>query len=284
MKKSSMALGLAVSLLISPLVTNSSSATEPETFWGVSATATTEYSGYEAVYATGAPDASDCADINGQAWTFGSPATNSELTVIYAQPVELGSILINFSYDMEDTLLIEVANGADGAFTTITTITADYTCANDANLSPNIPVSIPVSGNVVADRIRITVLTDNDYPEIDAIAFLSAPHVDVVTPVKTKNPVINGQAKVGKKLTANAFQSSWEGSPTIAYAWFACTAKGTTPTDVKPANCKAITSANKSTLSLKSAQKGKFIRVRVIATNEAGSVTAFSKSSTTKVA
>ncbi|MEN9693550.1 MAG: hypothetical protein RLZZ330_1194, partial [Actinomycetota bacterium] len=97
-------------------------------------------------------------------------------------------------------------------------------------------------------------------------------------PVKTKNPTISGTVKVGKTLTANGFASSWEGEPTLAYKWYSCSAKGTNNPASAPANCKAIAGATAKKLTLKSAQKGKFIRVRVTATNGGGSVSVFSDS------
>jgi len=105
----------------------------------------------------------------------------------------------------------------------------------------------------------------------------------VSAPVKTKNPTISGTVKVGKVLTANGFVASWEGEPTLSYKWYACTAKGTNNPSVKPANCSAIAGANAKKLTLKTAQKGKFIRVRVTATNDAGSTAVFSKSTKVKV-
>ncbi len=108
-------------------------------------------------------------------------------------------------------------------------------------------------------------------------------YVFAVAPVKTKNPTISGTVKVGKKLTANGFIASWEGEPTLAYQWFACTKKGTNNPSVKPANCKSIAGASAKKLTLKTAQKGKFIRVRVTATNGAGSTAVFSDSTKVKV-
>jgi hypothetical protein len=111
---------------------------------------------------------------------------------------------------------------------------------------------------------------------LNGYAFASAP-------VKSKNPKITGSAKVGKKLTADGFIASWEGEPTLAYQWFACTKKGTNTPSVKPSNCKSISGASAKKLTLKKAQKGKFIRVRVTATNDAGSTAVFSKSTSGKV-
>lgn len=105
----------------------------------------------------------------------------------------------------------------------------------------------------------------------------------VQAPVKTKNPAISGSAKVGKKLTAGGYTFSGQGEETIAYQWYACTKKGTNNPSTKPADCKAIGGATAKKLTLKNAQKGKFIRVRVTASNEGGSVAVFSDSTKVKV-
>ncbi len=105
----------------------------------------------------------------------------------------------------------------------------------------------------------------------------------VSAPVKTKNPAISGSVKVGKVLTAKGYAFSGQGEETIAYRWFACTKKGTNNPSVKPADCKSINGATAKKLTLKAAQKGKFIRVRVTATNEGGSTVVFSDSTKVKV-
>ncbi|MCX6402688.1 MAG: hypothetical protein NT032_01925 [Actinobacteria bacterium] len=130
--------------------------------------------------------------------------------------------------------------------------------------------TVAVSGQVYA--IDNVGLNGAELPELPAFA-----------PVKTKNPAISGSVKVGKKLTADGFIASWEGEPTLAYQWFACSKKGTNTPSVKPSNCKSISGASAKKLTLKKAQKGKFIRVRVTATNDAGSTVVFSKSTSGKV-
>lgn len=105
----------------------------------------------------------------------------------------------------------------------------------------------------------------------------------VQAPVKTKNPAISGSVKVGSKLTAGSYTFSGQGEETITYQWFACTKKGTNNPSAKPADCKSISGATAKKLTLKAAQKGKFIRVRVTATNEGGSVAVFSDSTKVKV-
>jgi len=130
-----------------------------------------------------------------------------------------------------------------------------------------------------------TVALSGQVYAIDNIGINGAelPALPEFAPTKTKNPAISGSVKVGKKLTANGFIASWEGEPTLAYQWFACTKKGTNNPSVKPADCKSISGASATKLTLKSAQKGKFIRVRVTATNDAGSTAVFSDSTKVKV-
>ncbi|MEU9244984.1 Tat pathway signal protein [Streptomyces sp. NPDC048385] len=69
-------------------------------------------------------------------------------------------------------------------------------------------------------------------------------------PKATRAPTVGGTAKVGKKLTAA--HGTWSPAATsYAYQWYA--------------NGKAISGATKSTLTLKAAQKGKKITVKVTA-------------------
>jgi hypothetical protein len=130
-----------------------------------------------------------------------------------------------------------------------------------------------------------TVAVNGQVYAIDNVGINGAelPALPEFAPTKTKNPAISGSVKVGKKLTAKGFIASWEGEPTLAYQWFACTKKGTNNPSVKPADCKSISGASATKLTLKSAQKGKFIRVRVTATNDAGSTAVFSDSTKVKV-
>ncbi|MEU6197795.1 pre-peptidase C-terminal domain-containing protein [Streptomyces sp. NPDC047061] len=69
-------------------------------------------------------------------------------------------------------------------------------------------------------------------------------------PKATKAPTVSGTAKVGRKLTAA--HGTWSPAPTsYTYQWYA--------------NGKAVSGATRSTLTLKAAQKGKKITVKVTA-------------------
>jgi hypothetical protein len=249
------------------------------TYWATSATATTEYSnGWRAELAIGAPDAQTCDDETEQAWTYGSPWTGSQLTVEYAEPALGDELVVYFSYDLVDNLRIEIQYEGSQDFYLFSDVSEDYSCSEHADSEyPNdIKVTRSLAGSSPITAIRFTVLTEESYPEIDAVGVVAtAP----TAPVKKKNPTITGTAKIGKTLSLNPFAMSWEGTPrpNLSYQWFACDKSGTNTPSTKPADCNLIKNADEISFKLKAAQKGKFIRARVKAENSAGSVLAFSK-------
>src|SRR6266511_5941315 len=85
-------------------------------------------------------------------------------------------------------------------------------------------------------------------------------------PVNTSLPAISGTPNVGNVLTAAA--GSWTGSKPLRYAyrWQACDSAG--------ANCLAITGATSSSYTVASGDAGRRLRVKVTATNRAGSAAA----------
>jgi len=103
--------------------------------------------------------------------------------------------------------------------------------------------------------------------------------VAAVAPAHTVAASITGTAKVGKTLTAK--KGTWTGTATITYAykWYRCTKAATAATSAVPtsaAKCSAI-SGTAATHKLVAADKGKYIRVLVTATNTAGSAKSLSK-------
>jgi hypothetical protein len=86
-------------------------------------------------------------------------------------------------------------------------------------------------------------------------------------PANTALPTISGNARAGRALSATT--GSWTGKPTsYAYAWLRCDSQG--------ASCAAITSAASSSYHATSTDVGSRLRVRVTATNAAGSTSAVS--------
>ena len=92
---------------------------------------------------------------------------------------------------------------------------------------------------------------------------------DVVVDLPTvqKAPHISGRARVGKKLSGS--HGSWTFSPTgYRYQWLRCNGHG--------ASCSGIHHATHPTYKLTSHDRGHRLRLRVTATNVAGSVAALS--------
>jgi uncharacterized repeat protein (TIGR02543 family) len=96
-------------------------------------------------------------------------------------------------------------------------------------------------------------------------------------------PTLSGTAKVNKTLTAK--KGTWSGIPTpaISYQWYACSKAVSTVRTTIPSTCKSISGANKSTLKLKQAQKGKYLAVRVTGKSSGTSGTPWLTKSTKKV-
>jgi hypothetical protein len=110
----------------------------------------------------------------------------------------------------------------------------------------------------------------------------------IVKPVvKTASALSTTTPKVG--VTLKATKGTFTGSTivTYKYTWYRCTIIGKTALKVKPVTankCSAISGKTTSSLKLTKAEKGKFIRVSVTATNSAGTSYNTSKTTTKKVA
>jgi hypothetical protein len=129
------------------------------------------------------------------------------------------------------------------------------------------------------------------YPEVTA----GADHADMVefhffgtfkAPTRSVAASITGTAKVGKILTAH--NGTWSGTAPIAYSykWYRCTVLAKTAGTTAPtsaAKCTVIAGATTSTHKLVAADKGKYVRALVTATNPAGTGLSLSKSTATKI-
>ena len=109
-------------------------------------------------------------------------------------------------------------------------------------------------------------------------------------PVKASasvKPTISGKATSSKngtnKLTAK--QGTWSGYPvpSVALQWYVCTKQVTAVTQTIPTTCKLILKATKSTLSVTSDYKGKFLAVAAKGTSRGTSATTWLSKSTAKV-
>lgn len=132
----------------------------------------------------------------------------------------------------------------------------------------------------VGKRIRVQVTASN---ADGAASALSAATAIVVAdaPVNTVEPVISGSAVEGQTLSGTS--GSWTGQQPIAFAyqWVRCGADGGKPDG---SNCTFVSGATKSTYLLDDDDVGKRMRVRVTATNSAGSKTVASNATGTVLA
>jgi len=94
-----------------------------------------------------------------------------------------------------------------------------------------------------------------------------------VAPAMTAAATVSGTAKVGSSLTAA--KGTWTGNPapTFTYSWYRCTVAGNAATAAPAASakCSVIAKATAASYKLVAADKGKFVRALVKATNSKGS-------------
>jgi hypothetical protein len=119
----------------------------------------------------------------------------------------------------------------------------------------------------------------------DPVSWLSASTTSQVKmrAANTVRPTITGQARVGKRLTVN--KGTWTGTPTPKFTrkWYACTAKVARPTQTIPGTCQLIVGATKATFKLTTAQKNKFIAVRVTGRSRGTTATSWLSKTSAKV-
>ncbi len=128
-----------------------------------------------------------------------------------------------------------------------------------------------VDMSVAGDKLY---LHTNDEAAGREYAWMQAP----AAPASVSAPTITGTAKVGRVLTSA--RGSWSGVPSAITSaqWYRCTKSGaTTPTSSSLSDCVAISGATKPTYKAVTADKGKYLRLRVKAQNESGTVYRWSK-------
>lgn len=119
----------------------------------------------------------------------------------------------------------------------------------------------------VGHTLRVTVTAMNADGSTASTSAPTAPLSSASAPSNTGAPTISGATQVGSTLTAG--KGSWIGSPTgYAYAWGRCDQTGS--------SCADIVGATASTYKLAQVDAGNTLRVRVTATNSAGSTSATS--------
>ncbi len=123
---------------------------------------------------------------------------------------------------------------------------------------------------------------------VDNVGFVGAttPAIPVapaaVAPRNSKAATVSGTAKVGKSLTVA--KGTWSGTPapTFTYSWYRCTIAGKvgTAAPAASAKCSVIAKATSASYKLVAADKGKFVRALVKASNSAGNKFSLTATST----
>ena len=126
--------------------------------------------------------------------------------------------------------------------------------------------------------LRIAAVASNTFGSVLLVSSTAAGQVSGA-PSLTAAPAIIGTPTASTELSSAS--GTWNGFPvpTTAYAWFSCTASGAAATTL-PTGCTAISGATSSTYTPLAAVAGKYLRVRVTATNSVGASTSFSATTT----
>jgi hypothetical protein len=122
-------------------------------------------------------------------------------------------------------------------------------------------------------RLRVQVTASNSDGAAAALSNATAVVSTGGAPSNTAEPTIAGSPVEGQRLSSTT--GGWSGTQpiTFAYAWLRCPANGGAPDG---GNCPAVAGATGATYVLVAADVGSRMRVRVTATNSAGTATAAS--------
>lgn len=120
-------------------------------------------------------------------------------------------------------------------------------------------------------RLRVTASNRDGRTTATSAATGVVAAAPLNAPLNTSAPSIAGTAQDGQTLTGNT--GAWQGTPRIDFdlRWQRCDAGG--------ANCANVSGATRTTYRLVSADVGNTVRLRVTATNRAGTTNAYSRQS-----
>jgi hypothetical protein len=203
-------------------------------------------------------------NVNGQ-----SPAADSAFTgVVAQQPAATVAPAVSGVAAVKKTL-----STTNGTWNTPVSFAYQwFRCAADGSGCGAIPGATTASyvlatadaGHTLKARVSGTNVVGT------TAAFSNLTPVVVDVPSATKAPHVSGRAKVGKKLSGST--GTWTYSPTAyRYQWQRCNAHG--------GSCSNISHASHATYRLTRRDAGHRLRLRVTATNAAGSTTAASSPS-----
>ncbi|MEY2815531.1 MAG: hypothetical protein RJA78_107, partial [Actinomycetota bacterium] len=161
----------------------------------------------------------------------------------------------------------------------------------DFATAPGWSANNPYDKVVIFPDFQIPVSEPADVYYIDDVSVNGAT-TESITPTLVKPRATKAAALTVKKLkvgsVVSAGRGTWTGTGTISYkvSWYRCSTKAVAATTAKPSaanKCVAIAGQKSSNYKLTKADKGKYIRVMITATNSVGTTLSLSKSTTGKV-
>ena len=150
---------------------------------------------------------------------------------------------------------------------TVTEVTVPSTCTKITGATS---ASYVITALDSGSWLRVKVSATGSGGTTDILSASSAKVGPKPASIKARPPrVSNGLAAVGSTLAAKRGQ--WTNGPvTYAYQWYRCTKAGIKNPKSVPVACTAITGATAKTYTVKAADRGSFLRVRVTATGATG--------------
>ena len=244
---------------------------------------------YSAARAIGAPDVTACED-NPNAWASldGDNAVET-LTLSFTTPMVANQIKIWMNVDPRALTKVEVQGPSLVKTSVFTRVMADSltsgskatgAACSGSTITPHL-IKKANNANFSDKAVNKVILTFDESivglptwsAETDAVQLIGPA---IGKPVASKSATVAGTAAVNKFLSAA--DGTWTGGPTFTYNWYACNTAGAAAPSL-PTGCAQIPGVTTKTFKLTTAQKGKFIRVRVTATNLGGAVVSFSATS-----
>jgi hypothetical protein len=202
----------------------------------------------------------------------GSSLAYSAASAPVAGQAPINNSLPTFSGSASDGSIL---NALSGSWSGSNTITYSYQwqsspdAATWTNVSGATTSSYTIPSSSVGKYLRVQVLATNSYGSASAVSVSSAA-ITSALPSSSSAPTISGSAIDGQTLTGSS--GSWSGSPVITYSyqWQSGATSG--------GPWSNISGATGTTYALTSTDISSFIRLAVVATNGAGSATAYSAS------
>ncbi len=220
------------------------------------------------------------ADVNGRLLVnvtghngagTGGPAASAKTGVILGSTPPTNSALPAISGSGTVGSTLTTSNGTWGGTAPITYTYAWGRCNSSGAACAAIGGAtahtyVVVSADV-GHTLRATVTATNAAGSGQATSNATAAIV-VGAPVNTATPVVTGTAKEGQTLSATG--GTWTGAEPITYTfqWWRCNTDGS--------NCATISGATTASYKLTTADVGHAVRIRITATNSAGSTSAVS--------